>query len=414
MRADADQKAPYGNGKIREIWIGHKPAYAEGLEHSRTGDTSAHIFSGFSSIFFKNSQDGRNLREKHPTRPPRPHVQFSGVAVAGLVFGTLLLTNSSPRSTIIPHLLCTALDDLYLLPHLSRATSMCAPPITLVVCALWHIGSVNGYIGPRQDPSSVASAHGKNDWDIQYPQRRQGCEPRDIAQPITQQITANPIDPLVRVFTWHSVNVSAGWYELIATLGLPNFFNQSNTFFVKNGTNVSCITPTPTSSSSFTPTDHTSSHSATSTASVSPSTGVPTVTPGPSKHKVNRGVIVGGAVGGVAALCAAITAYLYLMRLRRRRNIPLLHTPVPPVLLRPSSPPPMRSKGATAVVVTQEVQHPAVAASTAALNAPLPGAVETPEVHHPEQQRRRDLEIEERLRHVEEQLASASQPPAYN
>ncbi|KAJ7870822.1 hypothetical protein B0H14DRAFT_3132051 [Mycena olivaceomarginata] len=339
---------------------------------------------------------------------------------------------------------------------------MCVPPIALLICALWHIGSVNGYIEPRQDPSSVASTQSAtatptfgfnkiselttfndalelalfitNDGVEQppppvatttgtfnTPSAARAVSQRDIAQPITQQITANPVDPLVRVFTWHSVNVSAGWYELIATLDLPNFSNISNVFFVKNGTNVSCITPTRTSSSSFTPTDHTSSYSATSTASVSPSTGVPAVTPGPSKHKVNRGVIVGGAVGGVAALCAAITAYLCLMRLRQHRNIPLLHTPVL-VLLRPSSPPPMRAKdteprvwpGATAVVVTQEVQPPAVAASTAALNAPLPGAVETPEVHHPEQQRRRDLEIEERLRHVEEQLASVSQPPAYN
>ncbi|KAJ7822164.1 hypothetical protein B0H14DRAFT_3732485 [Mycena olivaceomarginata] len=328
---------------------------------------------------------------------------------------------------------------------------MCVPPIALLICALWHIGSVNGYIGPRQDPSSVASAQSAtatptfsfnkiselttckpagitwmyspitvddaleltlfitNDGVEQPPpvatttgtfntsSAARAVSQRDIAQPITQQITANPVDPLVRVFTWHSVNVSAGWYELIATLDLPNFSNISNTFFVKNGPNVSCITPTPTSVSSCTPTDHTSSHSATSIASVSPSTGVPAVTPGPSKHKVNRGVIVGGVVGGVASLCAAITAYLCLMRLRQRRNIPLLHTPVPPVLLTPSSPPPMRSKGATAVVVTQEVQPPAVAANTT-----------------PERQRRRDLEIEERLRHVEEQLASVSQPPAYN
>ncbi|KAJ7796317.1 hypothetical protein B0H14DRAFT_3158102 [Mycena olivaceomarginata] len=313
---------------------------------------------------------------------------------------------------------------------------MCVPPIALLICALWHIGSVNGYIGPRQDPSSVASTQSvtvtptfnfnkiselttckpagitwiyspitvddaleltlfiTNDdveqpppvatttGTVNTPSAARAVSQRDIAQPITQQITADPVDPLVRVFTWHSVNVSAGWYELIATLDLPNFSNQSNVFFVKNSINVSCITPTPTSSSSFTLTDHTSSHSATSTASVSPSTRVPSVTPGPSKHKVNRGVIVGGAVGGVAAL--------------------------------PSSPPPMRSKGATAVVVTQEVQPPAVAASTTALNTPLPGAVETPEIPHPEQQRRQDLEIEERLRHVEDQLASVSQPPAYN
>jgi hypothetical protein len=69
--------------------------------------------------------------------------------------------------------------------------------------------------------------------------------------------------------------------------------------------------------------------------------------------------------------------------------------------------------GATAVVMP-EVQPPAVPATTAAPNALLPAAVETPEVLHPDQQRRRDLEVEERLRYLEEQLASVTQPPAYN
>jgi hypothetical protein len=263
------------------------------------------------------------------------------------------------------------------------------------------------------------------------PSAARAVSQRDIAT--TQQINADPVDPIVRAFTWSAVNVTAGWYELTATINLPSFIYKSVAFYVQNGTNVSCIAAPPRPSPFLSiPSNPASSHSATSTASVSQSTGVPTVTPGPSKHKVNRGVMVGGAVGGVAALCGAIAAYLYLMRLRRRRNIPLLYTPVPPVLLRSSSPPPMRSKGSssapapraetkirvpgpTAVVVTPEVQPPAVPVAAVAPSVPLPAAVDAPEVPLPtDQQRRRDLEVEERLRYLEEQLASVTQPPAYN
>ncbi|KAJ7789532.1 hypothetical protein B0H14DRAFT_3502891 [Mycena olivaceomarginata] len=202
-----------------------------------------------------------------------------------------------------------------------------------------------------------------------------------------------------------SVNVSAEWYEMTATLNLPGFVEKSVAFYVENGTDISCLAPTRNSPFSSIPSNPASSHSATSTASVSPSTGVPAV---------NHGILVGGIIGGLAVLCGAITAYLYLMRLRRRRNIPLLYTPVPPVLLRPFSPPPMRSKGPTTVVATPEVQPPAVPVAAVAPSVPLPAAVDAPVVLHPDQQRRRDLEVEERLRCLEEQLASVTQPPAYN
>ncbi|KAJ7362985.1 hypothetical protein DFH08DRAFT_841827 [Mycena albidolilacea] len=337
---------------------------------------------------------------------------------------------------------------------------MCTPPIAFLICALWHIGSVNGYIGPRQDPLSAASAQSATVTPIfsfNKISEPTTCKPAvipwsyspitasdvfeltlfitndGVAQPApplattsgtftlnpramqrrdvtTQQINSDPIDPLVRAFTWSAVNVTAGWYELTATLSLPGFLKKSLAFYIENGTDISCLTPTRTSPFSSIPSKAASSHSATSTASVSPSTGVPTVTPGPSN--VNRGILVGGIIGGLAVLCGAIAAYLYRMRLRRRRNILLLYTPVPPVLLRPSAPPPMRSKGATAVVVTPKVQPPAVPATTAAPNVPLPAAVETPEVLHPDQQHR--LNVEERLRYLEEQLASVTQPPAYN
>ncbi|KAJ7774441.1 hypothetical protein B0H14DRAFT_3508518 [Mycena olivaceomarginata] len=341
---------------------------------------------------------------------------------------------------------------------------MCAPPIALLICALWHIGSVNGYIGPRQDPSGVSAAQPAivtpafsfnkisefttctpavitwsyspvttsdvfeltlfitNDGVAQpappsvtktvtfhTPSAARAVSQRDIT---IQQINTDPIDPLMRAFAWSSVNVSAGWYEMTATLGLPGFFKESLAFYVENSTDISCLTPTRTFPFSSISSNPASSHSATSTASVSPSTGVPAATHGPSM--VNHGVLVGGIIGGLAVLCGAIAAYLYRMRFRRRRNILLLYTPVPPVLLRPSAPPPMRSKGATAVVVTPKVQPPAVPATTAAPNAPLPAAVETPEVLHPDQQHRRDLNVEERLRYLEEQLVSVTQPPAYN
>ncbi|KAJ7789550.1 hypothetical protein B0H14DRAFT_239301 [Mycena olivaceomarginata] len=341
---------------------------------------------------------------------------------------------------------------------------MCSPLIALLICALWHISSVNGYIGPRQrGPSSVSSAQSEIAtiaFSFNKISELTTCKPgiitwsyspvtandvfeltlfitnNDIAQPpppsatstgifttnpaaravsqrdiTTQQINDDPVNPIVRAFTWNSVNVSAGWYEMTATFALPGFSKESVAFYVENGTDISCLTPTRTSPFSSISSNPASSHSATSTASVSPSTGVPTVTP---RFLQAQGEPRGNGGRGGRWGCSPVRSHRSIPLPYARRNIPLLYTPVPPVLLRPSSPPPMRSKGPTAVVVTPEVQPPAVPVAAVAPSVPLPAAVETPEVLHPDQQRRRDLEFEERLRYLEEQLASVTQPPAYN
>ncbi|KAF8217680.1 hypothetical protein K438DRAFT_1925069 [Mycena galopus ATCC 62051] len=127
---------------------------------------------------------------------------------------------------------------------------------------------------------------------------------------VTQQIVAD-LAPSLRVFTWDSVNVTAGFYEITATLSLlPDFAQTSSQFVVANGSDVSCIAAPPSSSAtSSSPTSSSGSPTSTGGASPSPPVTLP-VTSGASS-KVNRGAIAGGVIGGLAVSAAAIAAYFY-------------------------------------------------------------------------------------------------------
>ncbi|KAJ7222065.1 hypothetical protein B0H12DRAFT_300290 [Mycena haematopus] len=240
---------------------------------------------------------------------------------------------------------------------------MHALPVALFICALCHIGSVNGYVKATEDPTRVARA----DAAIATPTFAFNQVPdmttcgvqviswtytpvtlpdafeltlaitnENVAQPpapsststgvfnppgggrrttnrrdgsITQQIVAG-IAPELLLYTWNPVNVTAGWYRLFATLPLLVDYSQdSNAFFV-SGNNDSCITSLSSSSSS-TATNPTSSGSPTSTGGASTTSGTIPVLAA-SSSKVNRGAIAGAVIGGLAVVAAAIAAYFYL------------------------------------------------------------------------------------------------------
>jgi len=250
---------------------------------------------------------------------------------------------------------------------------MCRLPAALFVWALCHIGSVNGFVTPRDEPTAVnaaSSAIVTPGFQFDSISQMTTCKPAviswlyspvtvddplelllyitndNVAQPPAPSSTATGIfttpdgrravrrdtavvleitpeggiDPLLRTYTWPSVNVTAGWYELEATLPLPGFTEESLSFYVANGTNVSCFAgaappasassassvPNPTSSGGPTSPISTGGAAQTSSAATLP------VTSGSSSSKVNRGAIAGGVIGGLAVIAAAIAAYFYL------------------------------------------------------------------------------------------------------
>ncbi|KAK7059753.1 hypothetical protein R3P38DRAFT_2759140 [Favolaschia claudopus] len=238
-------------------------------------------------------------------------------------------------------------------------------PVALLIWALCgHISSVNGYVRPRQGPSSaqlaapavVTPAFAFNSipemttcseatitWQYSpvtaddpggltlsitnenvaqppapsttvsgtfKPPGSRGLGRRaDIQRPI-----ASSIDPGLRTFTWTSVDAPPGWYEIIATLPFPDFSRQSQAFYVQNGTDTSCINSTPASSSTTSdPTSPPASPTASSSSTISSSGGDGTlpVNGAASTSKVNRGAIAGGVIGGLAVIAAAIAAFFY-------------------------------------------------------------------------------------------------------
>lgn len=124
---------------------------------------------------------------------------------------------------------------------------------------------------------------------------------------VTQTIGTD-LDPSLSNWTWSQVDVPQGWYVLQASIA--SLSSQSDSFFVHNGTDTSCVigsAPSPSSASA--------TISASSSTSPSPSTSAILVS-GSSKNS-HAGAIAGGVVGGVAFVAAVLAAVLFWLCRRR-------------------------------------------------------------------------------------------------
>ena len=112
------------------------------------------------------------------------------------------------------------------------------------------------------------------------------------------------IDPALNNWTWTSVDVPQGWYQIYANVQ-NTVQATSSSFFVQNGTNTNCVVQfanTPSNATSASSASHVPL-ATNSSSSVH------------SSHS-NAGAIAGGVVGGIAFLAALFAAFLYW---RRRR-----------------------------------------------------------------------------------------------
>lgn len=97
-------------------------------------------------------------------------------------------------------------------------------------------------------------------------------------------------------WTWPSVNVTQGWYEIEGVTSTVN--GTSEPFFISNGTDVACLAGTSPQASSTASPGSTSALSATSNKNVAG--------------------IVGGVVGGVVGVVLIVIAALYLRKRKRQ------------------------------------------------------------------------------------------------
>ncbi|KAH9974653.1 hypothetical protein BGW80DRAFT_1251383 [Lactifluus volemus] len=111
------------------------------------------------------------------------------------------------------------------------------------------------------------------------------------------------LDPSSGTWTWSSVIVPQGWYQMLANMqGTAQ--STSNSFFVQNGTITNCI---PQYAVNASPSNTTVPPSA------SPSTNA-------SSGHSHVGAIAGGLIGGIAFLAAAFSALLFCFLRHRRRH----------------------------------------------------------------------------------------------
>ncbi|KAJ6550310.1 hypothetical protein B0H19DRAFT_1265148 [Mycena capillaripes] len=119
-----------------------------------------------------------------------------------------------------------------------------------------------------------------------------------------QSLSDGSLDPRAGSYIWSSVNVTEGWYSLVAnfTPGVAAS-EDSLPFYVVNGTDTSCLGILAGSPAASSPT-------ASPTSSVGPtSSSAPTRASDTVSSKMNREALVGGVIGGTALLAAVIAAY---------------------------------------------------------------------------------------------------------
>jgi hypothetical protein len=124
--------------------------------------------------------------------------------------------------------------------------------------------------------------------------------------PPVNEILIAGIDPAVNNFTWPSVNVPQGWYQIYANVQ-NTVQATSSSFFVQNGTNTNCVPQYAVGAPSTSAKSSSASHVPVTTGSLSSAQ---------SGHS-HAGAIAGGVVGGLAFL-AAVFAGIFFCFLRRR------------------------------------------------------------------------------------------------
>ena len=123
--------------------------------------------------------------------------------------------------------------------------------------------------------------------------------------PVNEMLIAG-IDPTVNNFTWTSVNVPQGWYQLYANVQ-NTVQATSSSFFVQNGTNTNCVPQYAVTAPSSSARSSSTSHGPVSTGALASAK---------SGHS-HAGAIAGGVVGGLAFL-AILSAVIFFCFLRRR------------------------------------------------------------------------------------------------
>lgn len=165
---------------------------------------------------------------------------------------------------------------------IQNMTTCASAPIT------WHYGGNESYlvlavtnIGVNQNPSKVASLA-----------RRQNSAGTTVLQTLAN-VTAQ-----TGTWTWASVNLTQGWYEIRGIVG--SLTALSSPFYISDGSNTSCLTSTSTASPSATP---------------SP---VSNLT---SSNDKKTGVIVGSVIGALVGVSLIVAFAIWL---RRRKRSPIL------------------------------------------------------------------------------------------
>jgi hypothetical protein len=117
---------------------------------------------------------------------------------------------------------------------------------------------------------------------------------------------ASALDPTLMNFTWPSVNVPQGWYQLYAGIDSQSFIQTSAAFFVSTGSNTSCLATAASTSTS---------HPLPSTSTKT----TPLLVSG-SSSSINTGTIIGIILGSLGLLLAVAGIFFCFRRRYKGRK----------------------------------------------------------------------------------------------
>ena len=129
---------------------------------------------------------------------------------------------------------------------------------------------------------------------------------------------ANDYDPQSLSYVWNPVNVSEGWYMLLATIPTEAFIQNSLPFFVFTGIDTSCLSLVDISST--TGTTHTPSPSSSSSSASFNSSVTSISASNLSSTSTSKAPIIIGVTVGMGVLAIASLIIWALLRKRRSRS----------------------------------------------------------------------------------------------
>ena len=177
-------------------------------------------------------------------------------------------------------------------------------------------------VGVSQDPPPSTTSSSVATTQNLVPRIIPRSVPSIPITPLNLTVTlASDYPPQSLSYFWNPVNVTQGWYMLLANISNEDLLQMSPSFFVSTGNDISCLEPVAISSTTHSPTPTPSSLSSLSSSASFHNISQPTSTPASDLSASTSKVptIIGVTIGMAVLVIGSVIAVWFVLRKRRSR-----------------------------------------------------------------------------------------------